>query len=47
MLYESGDGGLPQDYTEAMRWYRRSAEQGHADAQYLIATKYESGTANE
>ncbi len=34
-LYYSGDG-VPQDDAEAARWYRRAAEQGHAEAQYAL-----------
>ncbi len=26
--------GVPQDYAEAVKWYRLAAEQGHADAQF-------------
>ena len=29
--YASGDG-VPQDHTEAMRWYRLAADQGYAEA---------------
>ncbi len=32
-----------QDYAEAMRWYRKAAEQGRASAQYNIASLYERG----
>ena len=31
--YDTGEG-VPQDDAEAVRWYRLSAEQGHAGAQY-------------
>jgi len=31
-MYDNGEG-VPQDYKEAVRWYRLSAEQGHAGAQ--------------
>jgi TPR repeat protein len=27
---------VPQDYTEAVRWYRKSADQGYAKAQYAL-----------
>jgi hypothetical protein len=30
-LYDKGDG-VPQDYTQAAAWYRKSAEQGDAEA---------------
>jgi TPR repeat protein len=32
-IYVDGRGGLAQDYAEAVKWYRRAAEQGNADAQ--------------
>ena len=32
--YESGEG-VPQDYAEAVKWWRKAAEQGHAVAQTL------------
>ena len=28
--------GVPQDYAEAVKWYRLAAEQGNADAQYNL-----------
>jgi hypothetical protein len=31
-MYEKGQG-VPQDYKEAVKWYRLAAEQGYADAQ--------------
>ena len=31
-LYDEGHG-VPQDYKEALKWYRLSAEQGEATAQ--------------
>ena len=31
-MYSIG-AGVPQDYAETVRWYRRAAEQGSADAQ--------------
>lgn len=40
--YEFG-WGLPQDYTEAARWYRRAADQGDAVAQYGLAELYGNG----
>ena len=30
----------PQDYKEAIKWYRLSAEQGYADAQYDLGLMY-------
>lgn len=32
--------GVPQDYAEAIKWYRMAAEQGVADAQSDLGTKY-------
>jgi hypothetical protein len=32
-----------KDYAEAMRWYRKAAEQGNADAQFTIGLLYENG----
>ena len=34
---------LKTDAAEAMRWYRKAAEQGHADAQYQLGSHYELG----
>ena len=34
--YETGTGGVPQDYREAVRWYRFSAMQGYREAQYRL-----------
>ena len=34
--YSNGEG-VPQDYQEAVRWYRLAAEQGHAKAQDNLA----------
>jgi hypothetical protein len=35
---------VPQDYAEAMRWYRLAAEQGDADAQGNLGVMYDTGT---
>ena len=35
--------GIKQDYTEAIKWYRKSAEQGNSDAQYSLGFMYERG----
>jgi len=34
---------VPEDYVEAVRWYRLAAEQGYAPAQFLLGAMYESG----
>jgi TPR repeat protein len=31
-MYRKGEG-VPQDYAEAVRWYRKAAERGRASAQ--------------
>ena len=35
--------GVPQDYTEALRWARKAADQGNARAEYDIGDLYDSG----
>ena len=35
--------GLPQDYTQAAKWYRQSADQGFAVAQCNLAALYAAG----
>jgi len=40
--YDNGQG-VPQDYQEAVKWYRRAAEQGDASAQYNLGVKYDNG----
>ncbi len=41
-MYRWGKG-VPQDYTETMKWYRMAAEQGHAGAQYGLGKMYANG----
>ena len=41
-LYEYGHG-VPQDFEEAVRWYRLAAEQGLAFAQVNLGLMYEGG----
>jgi TPR repeat protein len=36
---------VPPDPVEAMKWWRRSAEQGHAEGQFMLATQYFYGVA--
>ena len=33
---EHGHHGLPQDYTESLKWYRKAAEQDHHAAQLYL-----------
>src|SRR5258708_34225129 len=35
--------GVPQDYAEAVRWYRKAAEKGDAKAQYGLGFMYREG----
>ena len=32
--------GVPLDYTEAVRWYRKAADQGYAKAEYNLGNMY-------
>ena len=41
-MYHNGQG-VPQDYKEAMKWYRLAADQGDAWAQNALGLMYESG----
>ncbi len=41
-LYETGNG-VPQDYTQAVLWYRKAAEQNFAKAQYRLGVLYANG----
>ena len=36
--------GVPQDYTEAAKWFRLAAEQGHAMAQNNLGVMYDYGS---
>ena len=35
--------GVPQDDAEALKWYRRAADQGHALAQHSLGLGYAAG----
>ena len=41
-MYDNGKG-VRQDYTNAVQWYRKAAEQGHAGAQINLGMMYEKG----
>jgi hypothetical protein len=41
-MFETGRG-VPQNYSEAAMWYRRSAEQGNSTAQYSLGLLYDKG----
>ena len=35
--------GVPQDYTEALKWYRKAADQGDSNAQHNLGVAYVEG----
>jgi TPR repeat protein len=41
-MYAHGQG-LPQDYAEAVKWYRKAADQGYEPAQELLGVAYANG----
>ncbi len=41
--YFYGQGGTNQDYRQAMYWYRKAADQGDPDAQYILGRLFEEG----
>jgi hypothetical protein len=41
-LYSNGQG-VPQDYKEALKWFRAAAEQGYDKAQCLLGILYFNG----
>lgn len=40
--YANGNG-VPQDYAEAVKWYRMAADQGYAEAQLNMGVMYYNG----
>ena len=42
VLYANGQG-VPQDFTEAAKWFRKAAEQGYAPAQNNLGSLYDKG----
>src|SRR6516164_5783214 len=42
LMYHVGDG-VGQDYAEAMKWYRKAADQGDAASEEAIGSLYEWG----
>ena len=42
VMYYNGEG-VPQDYVEAVRWYRLAADQGFAVAQLNLGVMYDRG----
>ena len=41
-MYQTGEG-VRQDYSEAVRWYRKAAEQGIVEAQFNLGVMYYNG----
>ena len=41
-MYDDGDG-VSEDDAEAVKWYRKAAEQGHARAQLFLGAMYTDG----
>ena len=41
-MYDYGEG-VPQDYKEALKWYRLSAEHGNAKAPFNLGVMYYNG----
>jgi uncharacterized protein len=39
----AGEAGVPKDLVEALKWYRKSAEQGNAGAQSILGVAYARG----
>jgi TPR repeat protein len=42
-MYSTGTG-VPKDYEEALKWYKKAAEQGNSNAQYNLGFMYGTGT---
>ena len=42
IMYSDGEG-VPQDYVEAVKWYRKAADQGHVGAQGKLGAMYHFG----
>ncbi len=42
VMYDFGEG-VPEDDAEAVRWYRKAADQGLAQAQHNLGTLYANG----
>jgi len=43
LMYALGQGGLAEDKTEAVKWYRKAARQGEVKAQFNLALMYAFG----
>ena len=43
ICYYNGEGGVRQDYAQAITWFRKSADQGYASAQGMLGMAYADG----
>ena len=41
-MYDTGEG-VPQDYKQAIEWYIKAADQGHASSQFNLGNMYANG----
>ena len=41
-MYNEGTG-VPENDAEAVKWYRKAAEQGHTQAQFYLGNMYDKG----
>ena len=42
-MYANGRGGLPKDDAQAVRWFRKAADAGHAGRMTWLGVMYEKG----
>ena len=41
--YRDGQGGTPRDYVEAIKWFKKAAKAGHAEAMVSLGVRYAAG----
>ena len=42
LMYTNGEG-VPENYAEAVKWYRKAALQGYPNGQYILGSMYYKG----
>ena len=42
VMYDNGEG-VPENYAEAVKWFRKAADQGYANAQGNLGVMYDNG----
>ena len=42
IMYDNSKG-VPENYAEAVKWYRKAADQGHAKSQFNLGVMYDTG----